>query len=91
LFFNQLRKSPLAAGGDMTDANEASSNQVLKTEHGRVIAFWRGQLVVKLDGELRYFESEAAAKDFLAARDRFGNSTPHRARPGAPRKPVDAG
>ena len=77
-------------GGDMTDANEGSSNQVLKTENGQVIAFWRGQLVVKLGGELRYFESEAAAKDFLARRDRFGNATPGRARPNVSRKPVDS-
>jgi hypothetical protein len=60
--------------GTMKDANEALSSQVLKTENGQVIAFWRGELVLKLDRAVRYFETEHQAWDFLARRETFANS-----------------
>ena len=58
----------------MKGASSAPSSQVFKTENGQVIAFWRGQLVLKLDGTVRYFETEYEAWGFLARRDSFGNS-----------------
>lgn len=57
----------------MKDANTAPSSQVLKTENGQVIAFWRGELVLKLDRGVRYFETEHHAWDFLARRETFAN------------------
>lgn len=59
----------------MKDADAVSSSQVLKTENGKVIAFWRGELVLKLDRGVRYFETEHQAWDFLARRDLFANSS----------------
>jgi hypothetical protein len=47
----------------------APESQVCLAESGKFIAFWRGKLVHKLDGALRYFESENAAWGFLARRD----------------------
>jgi hypothetical protein len=58
----------------MKDANEVLSGQVLKTENGQVIAFWRGELVLKLDRGVRYFETEHQAWNFLARRESFANS-----------------
>lgn len=57
----------------MNDADAVSSSQVLKTVDGRVIAFWRGDLVLKLDRAVRYFETERQAWDFLARRESFAN------------------
>lgn len=58
----------------MKDANSALSSQVLKTENGQVIAFWRGELVLKLDRGVRYFETEDQAWNFLTRREMFANS-----------------
>ncbi len=58
----------------MKDANAVSSSQVLKTVDGQVIAFWRGELVLKLDRGVRYFETEHQAWNFLARRDSFAIS-----------------
>ena len=58
----------------MTDADAIPRSQVLTTEGGRLIAFWRGQLVLKLDRSVRYFETEHQAWDFLARRESFANS-----------------
>jgi hypothetical protein len=44
-------------------------NQVCAAENGRFIAFWRGNVVHKFDGALRYFSTEQAAWDFLTRRD----------------------
>jgi hypothetical protein len=59
----------------MNDAtSELADSRVRKTENGQFIAFWRGQVVHKLDGALRYFESDQAAQSFLARRDLVSNS-----------------
>jgi hypothetical protein len=49
-------------------------NRVYRAEDGRFIAFWRGDVVYKFDGTLRYFENEEAALNFLARRDAVGSS-----------------
>jgi hypothetical protein len=49
-------------------------NQVCRAENGQFIAFWRGNIVHKFDGALRYFGTEEAAWDFLRRRDDIGNS-----------------
>lgn len=49
-------------------------NQVCRVENDRFIAFWRGNVVYKFDGTLRYFASEQAAWDFLARRDLVSSS-----------------
>jgi len=59
----------------MRDASAVLSSQVLKTEDGQVIAFWRGELVLKLDRGVRYFETEHQAWNFLARRESFANSS----------------
>lgn len=59
----------------MNDANAVPNSQVLKTEDGQLIAFWRGELVLKLDRGVRYFETEDQAWSFLARRDTFANSS----------------
>jgi hypothetical protein len=59
----------------MNDANAVLNSQVLKTVDGQVIAFWRGELVLKLDRRVRYFETEHQAWDFLARRESFANSS----------------
>ena len=53
----------------MKAPTDTSSSQVCKADGGRFIAFWQGELVHKLDGGLRYFETEQAAWSFLARRD----------------------
>jgi hypothetical protein len=53
----------------MNDQISAPESQVCLAESGQFIAFWRGQLVHKLDGALRYFDTEKAAWGFLARRD----------------------
>lgn len=53
----------------MKAPSDAPDSQVCPVDGGRFIAFWRGQLVHKLDGTLRYFETEQAAWSFLARRD----------------------
>lgn len=58
----------------MKAPSDTPESQVCKADGGRFIAFWRGQLVHKLDGALRYFETEQAAWDFLARRDSAGDS-----------------
>jgi len=55
-------------------AIETGDNQVCRAENGRFIGFWRGQIVSKYDGGLRYFDSEEAARNFLAHRDAAGSS-----------------
>ena len=55
-------------------SSEAGSNQVCRAENGRFIGFWRGQIISKFDGALRYFESEEAAWNFLARRDAASGS-----------------
>jgi hypothetical protein len=59
----------------MNDANAVLNSQVLKTVDGQVIAFWRGELVLKLDRGVRYFKTEHQAWDFLARRESFANSS----------------
>jgi hypothetical protein len=55
----------------MTDVRD---NQVCRTEDGRFVGLWRGKIVHKFDGSLRYFETERAAWDFLARRDCVSSS-----------------
>ena len=49
-------------------------NQVYPAENGQFIAFWRGNVVHKFDGTLRYFGSEQAARDFLTRREGISSS-----------------
>jgi hypothetical protein len=58
----------------MNNPGDVSESRVCKTEDGRFIAFWRGQLVRKLDGALRYFATDQAARSFLAVRDTVSGS-----------------
>jgi len=58
----------------MKTASGTSDNQVCRAENGRFIAFWRGNVVNKFDGSLRYFMNEQAAWDFLSRRDGIGSS-----------------
>jgi len=58
----------------MNSASNIPESQVCLAENGQFIAFWRGQLVSKLDGALRYFETQEAAWDFLASRDSVSSS-----------------
>jgi hypothetical protein len=53
---------------------EARNNQVCRAENGQFIAFWRGNIVNKFDGTLRYFGSEQAAWDFLTRREGVSSS-----------------
>jgi hypothetical protein len=53
---------------------DAMGNQVYQAENGQFIAFWRGSVVHKFDGTLRYFGSEQAARDFLARRESVSSS-----------------
>jgi hypothetical protein len=62
----------------MDKATDASDNQVCQAQSGQFIAFWRGQLVHKLDGTLRTFDSEQAAWSFLARRDSVSPSVVQR-------------
>jgi len=55
-------------------ATEAGNNQVCRAENGQFIGFWRGNIVAKFDGTLRYFGSEQAAWNFLAHRDATSSS-----------------
>ena len=58
----------------MDGVGETADSRVCKTESGLFIAFWRGQVVHKLDGALRYFETDQAARQFLARRDLVSDS-----------------
>jgi len=58
----------------MDGAGGTADYQVCEAQKGQFIAFWRGQVVSKLDGSLRYFASEQAAREFLARRNAAGNS-----------------
>jgi hypothetical protein len=58
----------------MSDPTDNPSSQVCKADSGQFIAFWQGQIVHKLDGGLRYFETEQAAWKFLARRDLVSDS-----------------
>ena len=58
----------------MDGANDASDSRIYEAENGRFIAFWRGQVIHKLDGTLRYFETREAAEIFLARRDAVSGS-----------------
>lgn len=49
-------------------------NQVCRAENGQFIAFWRGSIVHKFDGALRYFGTEEAAWSFLRRRDGVSGS-----------------
>lgn len=49
-------------------------NQVCRAENGQFIAFWRGNIVHKFDGALRYFGTEEAAWNFLRRRDGVSGS-----------------
>jgi hypothetical protein len=49
-------------------------NQVCRAENGQFIALWRGNVVHKFDGALRYFGTEQAAWDFLIRRDCVSSS-----------------
>jgi hypothetical protein len=53
----------------MSVPTDTPGSQVCKADSGQFIAFWQGQIVHKLDGGLRYFETEQAAWNFLARRD----------------------
>jgi hypothetical protein len=53
---------------------DAEHNQVYQAENGQFIAFWRGSVVHKFDGTLRYFGSEQAARDFLTRREGISSS-----------------
>ena len=55
----------------MTDVVD---HQVCEAEDGQFIAFWRGNVVHKFDGALRYFGTEQAAWDFLRRRDCVSSS-----------------
>lgn len=57
----------------MDGARGTPDNQVCEAQ-GRFIAFWRGHVVSKLDGTLRYFPSEQAAWAFLERRNAAGDS-----------------
>ena len=52
----------------MDGAGDTRDGQVCEAQNGQFIAFWRGQIVCRLDGVLRYFETEQAARSFLARR-----------------------
>ena len=71
----------------MDGASDTRSDQVCKAQNGQYIAFWRGQVVCKLDGALRYFDSQEAAQLFLARRAAVADSmigaagSPRTARP----------
>jgi hypothetical protein len=58
----------------MSVPTDIPGSQVCEADSGQFIAFWQGQIVHKLDGGLRYFETEQAAWDFLARRDLVGDS-----------------
>ena len=58
----------------MDDADGTSDSRIYKAENGKFVAFWRGQIVYKLDGTLRYFETSEAAECFLARRDSVSSS-----------------
>jgi len=58
----------------MDGASNIPDGQVCKAESGQFIAFWRGRVVCKLGGALRYFATEQAAREFLARRDAVGSS-----------------
>ena len=49
-------------------------NQVCRAENGKFIAFWRGNIVHKFDGALRYFGTEQAAWEFLTRRECISGS-----------------
>ena len=75
----------------MNDKGDYPDSRVCKTEGGQFIAFWRGQLVYKLDGSLRYFETDDAARCFLARRDSVSNSMVGKARRAGRAKLMDRG
>jgi hypothetical protein len=58
-----------AGKANLNDASDIPDNQVYNVASGQFIAFWRGQVVRKLDDTLRYFDTEQAAWGFLARRD----------------------
>jgi hypothetical protein len=58
----------------MKAPSDTPDSQVCQARSGQFIAFWRGQLVHKLDDTLRYFATEQAAWSFLARRDSVGDS-----------------
>jgi hypothetical protein len=58
----------------MSIPTDTPGSQVCKAGSGQFIAFWQGQIVHKLDGGLRYFETEQAAWNFLARRDLVSDS-----------------
>ena len=58
----------------MSSETNIEQSRVCEVEGGKYIAFWRGQLVHRLDGALRYFASERDAQAFLGRRDGAGNS-----------------
>lgn len=57
----------------MDGAAEIANSRVCETQ-GRFIAFWRGQVVSRLDGTLRYFASEQQAWEFLGRRNAVADS-----------------
>jgi hypothetical protein len=58
----------------MKTISDTQDSQVCEADGGQFIAFWRGQLVHKLDGAVRYFATEQAAWSFLARRDSVSGS-----------------
>ena len=53
---------------------EVVNSQVCRAENGQFIAFWRGNIVHKFDGALRYFGTEQAAWNFLTRRESISSS-----------------
>ncbi len=60
--------------GEEPIVTDFMDNQVCRAENGQFIAFWRGTIVHKFDGALRYFGTEDAAWDFLKRRDGISSS-----------------
>jgi hypothetical protein len=58
----------------VTSESDIEQSRVCEVEGGKYIAFWRGQLVHRLDGALRYFASERDAQAFLGRREGAGSS-----------------
>jgi hypothetical protein len=58
----------------VTSETDIEQSRVCEVEGGKYIAFWRGQLVHRLDGALRYFASERDARAFLGRREGAGSS-----------------
>jgi hypothetical protein len=58
----------------MKTASDTPASQVCRADGGQFIAFWRGRLVYKLDGSLRYFDTEQSAWSFLQRRDSVSDS-----------------